>query len=225
VRGSIIISVLESYEVVRRQVLHLARILPEFPGWELILVDDGSDPAIEVEISAGCPCRVLQTHDTRPWSQPAGRNFGAAHSEADWLLMTDIDHIITREAVRAVDRYDGDKIHFDRAIGILDERGELVTDRGVLEHYGLQPGQPTTICEHYNTFGIRRSIFELMGGYDDKYCGRHGGDDVDFSHRYGKLHYAGQVARSKSHAALVYAFPDPARDPLRIFHSLRRGTK
>ena len=44
VKLSLIVSVLESYEVVRRQLLHLSRLLT--PECELILVDDGSEPSL-----------------------------------------------------------------------------------------------------------------------------------------------------------------------------------
>ena len=44
-RLSLIVSVLDSHEVVRRQLLHLGRVLT--PECELILVDDGSEPSLE----------------------------------------------------------------------------------------------------------------------------------------------------------------------------------
>ena len=40
---SIVFNVLESYEVVRRQVLYMSRIVPR--EWEIIIVDDGSTDA------------------------------------------------------------------------------------------------------------------------------------------------------------------------------------
>src|SRR2546426_1045460 len=43
---SLIVSVLESYEVVRRQLLHLERLLT--PECELMLVDDGSSPSLQL---------------------------------------------------------------------------------------------------------------------------------------------------------------------------------
>jgi hypothetical protein len=44
-RLSLIVAVLESYEVVRRQLLHLGRLLAA--DCELIVIDDGSVPALQ----------------------------------------------------------------------------------------------------------------------------------------------------------------------------------
>jgi hypothetical protein len=71
---SLIVAVLESHEVVRRQLLHLGRILT--PDCELILVDDGSVPSLEAICAAvekPFPFTLHCTHDRRPWTQPHAR--------------------------------------------------------------------------------------------------------------------------------------------------------
>ena len=221
---SIIIAVLESHEIVKRQLLYFNKWLPEYPDFELIIVDDGSVPAIK-PIPVDFNIKLLRTNDHRRWTQPCARNFGAKHATGEYLLMTDIDHIFTESAIKAVREFDGDKIHFQRMFAVLTCQGDISRNVNELKRHGLKDGEYTKLSKHYNTFGIKRSIFEMMGGYDKKFCGQYGGDDTDFSDRYGKLHYAGKVKRSKEKAAVIFAYPNPRNDCLKLFHDTRRNDK
>jgi hypothetical protein len=221
-RLSLVVNVLESYEVVRRQLLHLERIMT--PACELIVVDDGSVPSLH-ETCAAVP-RTLAfhlhcTHDRRPWTQPRARNIGAALAVAPKLLFFDIDHVLTRELLELCLAYPGDRLHWVRQPGGLDEQGDLITDRKVLaEQYGLD-GQGEGV--HGNSFLIRKDLFEQLGGYDERFCGRYGGDDLNFNRRYEQLYQAGR-ARPVDVQGQGYYFPDPARLP-HLFHSLKRNTR
>jgi glycosyltransferase involved in cell wall biosynthesis len=224
-KGSIIIAVLESYEVVRRQVLWFDRWMKPFADrWELVIVDDGSEPAIEIEPPKNYRLRLLRVppHE-QPWTQPAARNLGVASCvNSEYVYMTDIDHIITPEAVEDADQFDGDKLHFHRQIGALDERGVLLLSDADLLAFGAQPKDLKKRDEHYNTFSIRKAIHDKLGGYDERFCGKYGGDDTDYARRYGELHYSGGCKRSEMSRASIYVFPDPKSDRKEIFHSLRR---
>jgi hypothetical protein len=217
---SLVCNVLESYEVVRRQLLHLGRILP--PGCELVLVDDGSEPSLEAtcaSVPLHFPFRLFCTHDRRPWTQPSARNGGAALAQTDKLLFFDIDHILTRDLLNLGLGYAGDKLHWVRRPGALDAAGNLVTDPAILRaEYGLT-NQADGI--HANSFFIRREIFERVGGYDERFCGRYGGDDIDFNTRYDRLCGMG-LARPAQLAGDGYYFPDPGRCA-RLFHGLARN--
>ena len=77
-RVSVIVTVYQSHEVVRRQLLHLSRVLP--PDTELILVDDGSDSPLRAicdAVEKPFDFVLLETRDHRPWTQPRARNLGA----------------------------------------------------------------------------------------------------------------------------------------------------
>lgn len=217
-RLSLIVSVLESYEVVRRQLLHFQRVLT--PECEMILVDDGSEPSLEAVCAAVPKTYAFTLHltrDRRPWTQPKARNIGASLARADKLLFFDVDHIVTEEVVRLALEYESDKLHWVRRPAILDEDGRIVTVRQTLAKYGLTDDRPSV---HGNSFVIRRSLFEALGGYDERFCGRYGGDDVDFNERYEALCREGR-ARPAEVRGLGYVYPDPARDVQAIFHSLR----
>jgi hypothetical protein len=214
----LIVSVLESYEVVRRQLLHLGRVLT--PECELILVDDGSEPGLQATcdgVARPFAFTLHCTHDRRPWTQPRGRNVGASLARADRLLFFDIDHIVTAEVVRECLGYPGDKLHWVRRPAVLDEDGLVVTDPRVLAEYGPANDAPSV---HANSFMIRRGLFERLGGYDERFCGRYGGDDIDFNARYRELCRRG-LAQPEEVRGAGYVYPDPAHDVKRLFHSLR----
>jgi predicted glycosyltransferase involved in capsule biosynthesis len=215
---SLIVNVLESYEVVQRQLLHLGRVLT--PECELIVVDDGSVPSLEA-VCAGVPkpfaFRLHCTNDRRPWTQPRARNIGARLAQAPWVLFFDIDHIVTQDVLGHCLAYEGDKLHWTRRPGVLDEEGRIVTEREVLRAHGMTDEQPSV---HGNSFLIRRGLFERLGGYRERFCGRYGGDDVDFNARYDQLCRDG-LARPAEVRGEGYYYPDPAftKD---LFHSLKR---
>jgi glycosyltransferase involved in cell wall biosynthesis len=219
---SVVIAVLESREVLRRQA-HYFQSLALPRDTEIIILDDGSKPALEVDVTPR-NFSVIPTNDYRPWSQPCARNFGAEHAKGEFLLMTDIDHILSREAIEAVRNFDGDKMMFPRHWAILDDKGNICQDVEVLFEYGLDKGlyeqRGLHGGHHANTFAMRKSIFDELGGYDEKFCGKYGGDDTNFSRRYGQHHYAGNCARHVN-GPPIYVYPDPRKDVKRQFHQLR----
>ncbi len=155
-RLSLIVSVLESYEVVRRQLLHLDRILPR--DCELILVDDGSVPPLQEicdAVDKPFDFTLHRTDDRRPWTQPRARNIGAALARFDTLVFFDIDHILTESVLEECRHYRGDKLHWVRRPGILDRDGHVVTAREILVDYGLTDDRPSV---HGNSFLIRRVV-------------------------------------------------------------------
>ena len=104
---SIIISVLNSQEVVRRQLLHWEKVgLHKMDDVEIILIDDGSDTPLhqelELEIDIFLNLRIFETNDKRPWTVELARNLGARMAEGEYVLMTDIDYILPKKAIEAV---------------------------------------------------------------------------------------------------------------------------
>jgi len=216
---SVVYTVLDSHEVFRRQLLWFDKIVPD--DCEIIMVDDGSEPELKPTGTERYNLKMLYTHNKIPWSIPSARNLGVRESSGKYVMIMAIDHILTRSAIEAIRRFDGDKMDFLRARAILDESGNLVTDRETLKEYVTKEDELDKIDVHYDTFAIRKSIYEELGGYDEKYDGRYGGCDVDFSHRYGALGREGKVSRCVR-GPLIYAFPNPAQDVKGLFHTLRK---
>jgi len=219
IRLSLVVAVLDSHEIVRRQLLQLSKVLGS--DCELVVVDDGSEPSLESVFASRPPgfrACLHRTCDTRPWTQPRARNIGAGLAVAPKLLFFDIDHIVTADVVTKALEFGDDKMHWYRRPAVLDADGMIVRDADVLRDYGAQEDRAGV---HGNSFVIRRTLFERLGGYDERFCGRYGGDDIDFNKRYAQLVAAG-TALPESVSGEGFVFPDPARDVHRLFHRLQR---
>jgi hypothetical protein len=232
---SIIVPVLNSHEILRRQMLHFVNIgLPELvfaEKVEVIIVDDGSDPPLGKWGLWQKPwVDVITTNDFRPWTWALARNAGARSADGDKLLMFDLDHIITREIVEFVLRHDAPRIHFIRRFGVLDENGSLSTDRGVLESYGLTDPR-SRIESHHNSFAMRKSLFWELGGYREDLIEQPypQGEDSDF---WNKWKYYSQKHKKRSvEGPTMYMFPtgrfcgDVDHDQHGLFHGLSRRSE
>jgi len=228
---SIIIPVLNSHKALRRQLLHFERIgLPD--DTELIIVDDGSDPPLGN--TSSLPVRMFQTGDTREWTWALARNHGARQASGDYLLMFDLDHILTRECMDfVVERADSllaigrPRIHFLRRFGVLDEDGVLITDRDVLESYGLKDAR-TRIESHHNSFAMHADLFWRLGGYREDLIGQPypQGEDSGFYNAWRE--YAEANEASSCEGPEMYLFPtgrfcgDVDHDAYGLFHTLSR---
>ncbi len=197
IKVSIIIPVLNSHEIVRRQILHFEKMpLPE--DVELIIVDDGSDPPITTESKLP---RIIYTNDKRPWTSSLARNATAPQANGEYIIFADVDHIITKEIVDKVRNFDGDFMRFNRAFGILDEEGNFSQDHEVLHKYGLSKKQLKEFGTHLfpqrNQYATRKDFFiNVMGGYNERlvltkpYPQR---EDGNFARRWDVLYAEGKV--------------------------------
>jgi len=225
-RLSIVIPVLDSHEVLRRQLLHFERIgLPD--DTELILVDDGSDPPIEN--TSSLPVTILRTNDKRPWTWALARNAGARIANGEYLLMYDLDHIATRKLIDFVLEHDYPRIQFLRELAILDENGVLTQDRDVLTDYGLLPRPTLRVESHHNSFSMRRDLFWELGGYVEDRVGKPypQGEDSLFWKQWQNYIVKNSVKLCKN-LPMLYAFPtsrwcgDVDFNPHGLFHNLSR---
>lgn len=229
---SIVINVLCSYEIVRRQIEHFRKMnLPDTV--EIIFVDDGSNPPLSFPDCKLQNFTIYYTNDKRPWTQGLARNLGAQNAKGSYLLMTDIDHILSKEAIMATLEYTGDKMMFPRLYGILDENGDLQSDLPTLLDFGLNvertKGRRGMCAGHHgNTFAMKKTIFEELGGYQERHCigmmhqGRNKGEDCYFYSAYTR---SGRYKPILSGPA-IYFFPtgrfqkDGNPNPHGLFHTL-----
>jgi len=227
---SIIIPVLNSHEIVRRQMVHYSA-MPLPPDVEVILVDDGSDPPIPQSMDRYI--NILRTHDTRPWTQPKARNIGARAACGEFLLFTDIDHIVPEDSVKwCMDcQYDFSK--FRRYLGVLDEFGRITQDRQVLEQYGVDRKKGLRVSCHTLSMVVRRDLFWETGGYREK-LGKHPThDDGHMKKMLGRRVRRGEITRcpdghGEDERPVIYVFPNGRfggsenHNPMGLFHSLQR---
>ena len=226
---SIIIPVLDSHEILRRQLLHYEKIgLPD--DTELILVDDGSDPPIENNSSL--PVTIHRTGDKRPWTWALARNAGARLAKGEYLLMYDLDHIVTRELLDFVAGFKGLKVQFIREFGVLDKNGELTQDRSVLAEYGLLLEKSLRVGPLPNNFAMRKDLFWGLGGYREDLVTKPYPQGEDRAFRSKWRTYQQQTgAEVCPYRPIMYVFPsgkwcgDVDYNPQNLFHNLSRKTK
>jgi glycosyltransferase involved in cell wall biosynthesis len=227
-RLSLIVPVLNSHEILRRQLCHFERIgLPE--GVELILVDDGSDPPIEN--TSSLPVTIHRTHDKRPWTWALARNAGARLAKGDVLLMYDLDHIVSKGVLDFVIGHPELRIGFRREFGVLTEDGQLTQDRGILATYGLPESASLQIHGHQNSFAMRRDLFWELGGYREDLIGRPypQGEDTGFFKTWKAYRDAHDLVDCTGSA--LYHFPngrfcgDVDYNPQGLFHDLSRKSR
>lgn len=224
---SIVIPVLDSHEVVRRQLLHFEQIGLR-DDTELILVDDGSDPPIENTSSV--PVTIHRTHDNRPWTWALARNAGARIARGEYLLMFDVDHIVPGFAINFIRKFTGLKVQFVREFGILDENGVLTQDRGVLEAYGLPRNKGLRLGPLPNNFAMRRDLFWDLGGYREDLVEKSYPQGEDRAWRSAWRTFDTDGKKVCRHRPRIFMFPngkyigDVDADPQGLFHGLSRKT-
>lgn len=223
---SIVIAVLDSHEIVRRQVLHWFRLdLP--PDVEILLMDDGSSPPIQVDRLVP-NLQVIPTNDFRPWTTGIARNTGSRLARGEYLLMTDIDHILSRKLIDAVRFFDGDKMQFRRQFGVLDQDGVFTQDMATLKSYGLQ-GDTVETQRHGNSFAIRKSVFEALGRYNEERSALPypSGEERLLNRKWQDRMEAGEF-QHHVYGPPIYVFPqgrfcgDEDYNPFGLFHNLSR---
>jgi hypothetical protein len=231
-RLSIVVAVLNSHEIVRRQLLHF-EWMPLPPGIEVIYMDDGSNPPL---INPGHPwLRIIPTHDTRPWTWAVARNSGAKVAQAPMLLMTDIDYVLPKLALEQALEFKGDYLGFKRELAVLDDQGNITQDMPTLLKYGLLPERAKTrgvhLPPHPNNFVIRKDLFFQMGGYPEDRIGQPypQGEDSVFKRRRHEWVAEGKMTEvTDERRPLIYMVPngqfcgDVDQNPFALFHTLSR---
>ena len=231
---SIIHPILDSHEIVRRQILHYEKMnLPD--NVEIILMDDGSIPPLSFHREVK-NLTIYPTNDFRDWSEHIARNKGAEIASGEYVALIDIDYIIPRETIDILLKFDGDKMNIKRRFGILDKHGDILHDRKTLKTWGLQKKwlKRTHVPGHRSQFIMRKSLFQEIGGYREDLSGKAhpmgGGAGQYFFKKWTRWENKGKV-KSDENKVSVFFFPagkhcdggDINYNPFGIFHNLSRG--
>jgi glycosyltransferase involved in cell wall biosynthesis len=236
---SIVTAILNSHEIARRQLLHYNKL--DLPGnVEVIFVDDGSEPPLRHTLDPldkKMKFILCETNDKRPWTQPAARNYGARRANGDYLICTDIDHIISREVVDIAANAKAHVIRFKRYAGILDEEGNFTQDVGELLKYGLKLryfNRGLKLPPHGNSYIFKRQLYHDLGGVDERYVGSGkypNREEVPLKQKLKKLRKNGSIdIIDDDSKPTIYMIPngkycgngDINYNPFGLFHNLSR---
>jgi len=230
---SVIISVLNSNEIFRRQVLYWSK-MNLADDVEFIILDDGSDIPLKGEMKN---LTIHATNDKRAWTVELARNLGARMAKGEYLLMTDIDYIIPRDAIETVYTLKEDKAGFHREFGVLDEDGNFTQDIDVLRKYGLLESRiqerGALMPPHPNNFIMRKETFWKLGGYREDLVDRPypNKGDTYFKRAWAEALNKGEVTiQDAKLRKTLYMYPngqycgDVDYNPYDLFHTLSRNT-
>lgn len=132
---------------------------------EVVLVDDGSPAALAastVPRPEGLPpLQLYRVLIDLPWHQHGARNLAAKRAEGSWLLMTDMDHVVPADSLRAL-------LSVLPSAGKADVFTFFRVDAPALTPTRDAHGQ---IKPHVNTFALRQAHYWRVGGYDEDCVG------------------------------------------------------
>lgn len=169
-RISIVFPYYDNPEMLRFQLGVMAQYSPEvLSGCETLVVDDCSStfPARPIVQEFDLPnLRLFRVGVDRPWNQDAARNIGAYESRGDYLLLTDIDHVIPGETLSELATVDN-----QHTVYTLARKA----------HFSAK-----VIPSHVNSYFMARSLYWSIGGYDEEFWGTYGSDSL-FRKRINKV--------------------------------------
>lgn len=134
----------------------------------VVVVDDGSPrwPAFAEDLD-GIGLQVFRIDVDVRWNQDAARNIGVHHAETNWVLLTDIDHVVSMEAWKQV---------------LFRKWNEHMA----YQFHRVSAPEMTQYKHHPNSWLMSRALYNRVGGYDERFAGYYG-TDGDFKNRLAGL--------------------------------------
>src|SRR5262245_14313695 len=156
---------------------------------EIIVVDDASTddtPAVATRMGV----RVFRLE--RNSGPAAARNYGARQAAGDILFFVDADVVVVPGAVSHVVKVLEEHPDFAAMFGSYDAfpraKGVVSRYRNLLHHFVHQHGNPEASTFWAGCGAIRRSVFEEIGGFDERRFPRPSIEDIELGYR---LRHAG----------------------------------
>lgn len=156
-------------------------------SYECIVVDDGSTDGGR-NIAAQFPTSVRVMHLAEGPRGPAyARNRGAEAARGAILFFLDADIVLSSGALRCVASLFQERTDVAAVFGSYDARpkakGVISQYRNLLHHFVHQNGNREASTFWAGCGAIRRSVFEAIGGFDEKRFQRPSIEDIELGYR------------------------------------------
>jgi len=159
---TIITHIYNNQEALRTQIQEWNSWPVALGTFELIFIDDGSYPELDLEnIPPWVKCYKIL--DDIPWNQPGAKNLGAQEALGQWLLFYDADQLIKKEEI-------------SNLLQSIDQLKEGILYR--FHRYSLIGIQELSV--HQNCHIISKYDYVKIGGYDEDFSGNYGHEDAYF---------------------------------------------
>jgi len=159
-RVSIVFPYYDNPEMLRFQLGHFGNYSQEaLDACEIIIVDDCSPvfPARDVIRECDLPnIRLFRLGVDLPWNQDAARNIGAHEARGEYLLLTDIDHVVPEST--------------------LSELCDIEDNLSVYTLARKAHFSDKVIPSHVNSYFLSKALYWGIGGYDEDFWGTYGSD-------------------------------------------------
>jgi GT2 family glycosyltransferase len=153
----------------------LARQLPIPGGFEVLVVDDGSDPMLDeraLRDASACDCRVLRTTNGGP---AAARNLASRQARGRILAFTDDDCEPDPHWLRGLllrhDAAPAPRIVGGRTVNRLTANPFAVASQNLItfgyDHYNVDPDRACFFAS--NNLSVPRAEFAMIGGFDERF--------------------------------------------------------
>lgn len=122
----------------------------------VLVVDDGSPVPAVLPDERPCQMRLFRIEQDLRWNWIGARNIGFHHAVDGWCVVTDMDHVIPADTMRAV-------VYGDH-------------DPAVIYGFSRREHTGVSVTPHPNSWLMTREMFWRVGGYDEALSGRYGTD-------------------------------------------------
>ena len=166
---TLIVPYYRNIEMLRRQAVAWAG----YPaGIRVILVDDGSPEPAHEALPADSRAALYRIETDIPWNRNGARNLGAQVAETDWILQTDVDHLLpVVSAIWLTEHFTADPACWYRFARFRAGRADATRRKDAIPDDAVfGPVKP-----HVDSYLCTRALYWRAGGYDEDYSGHLGG--------------------------------------------------
>jgi hypothetical protein len=162
----------------------------------VIVVDDGSPHSPARDVFAPCGLASQRLYrlgvDVR-WNWLACRNLAVDQATTDWVLLTDIDHVLPVETLRALLAKAAHRGRLERTLAPFPKGEVMPLVHAINREYIYRfprvdaprpwpyalaecPRRDEAKSYHPNSWLMTRAMFDRVGGYDERFSGFYGSD-------------------------------------------------